>query len=106
MNKEFLKMQKMAVIITEGQFKQLTENENNPTHKSKVDWYYIEQNSDYPGPKGRVIPHAEGYDDPSEYEGTELYISKGTEGWAGHGKFEDEEGNDVPFKEEYFEKIS
>ena len=75
-------------------------------YESLVSWYYIENSSNYPGPKGRVIPDAEGYDDPSEYEGTELYIPKGTKGYkeyAGNtSHFTDYEGNSVPFKKEYF----
>lgn len=106
MSKQFLHMQKLAGLITESKYKKLVENENNPTHKSKVDWYYISDNSDYPGPKGRTVPDAKGFDNPKDYEGTELYIAKGTKGWAKDGKFEDEEGNDVEYKEEYFEKLN
>ena len=106
MNKEFYKMQKLAGLITENQFNQLIENESKPTHKSKVDWYYINDDSDYPGPKGRTVPNAEGFDNPKEYEGTELYIAKGTKGYVSSNRFEDEDGNDVGYKAEYFEKIS
>ena len=82
MNKEFLKMQKTAGIITENQYNQKVKalNEETAIYTSKVDWYYIEEYSDYPGPKGRVVPDAPGYDNPKEYEGTELYIAKGTQG--------------------------
>jgi hypothetical protein len=75
-------------------------------YESLVSWYYIEEWSDYPGPKGRVVPDAEGYDDPSKYEGTELYIPKGAKGYkeyAGNTSyFTDYEGNSAPFKKEYF----
>ena len=108
MNKEFLKMQKIAGLITENQYRQLTENTDKPTHMSKVDWYYIGNNSDYPGPKGRAVPKAKGYDDPSTFEDTELYISVGTEGWVDGDDFMDEEENRVPYKgfEEYFGSVS
>jgi hypothetical protein len=108
MNKEFLKMQKIAGLITENQYRQLTENTDEPTHMSKVDWYYIGDNSDYPGPKGRTVPKAKGYDDPSTFEDTELYISVGTEGWVDGDDFMDEEENRVPYKgyEEYFGSVS
>ena len=108
MNKEFLKIQKIAGLITENQYRQLIENTDNPTHMSKVDWYYIGDASDYPGPKGRVVPKAKGYDDPSQFEDTELYISVGTEGWIDRDDFMDEEENRVPYKgyEEYFGSIS
>ena len=79
--------------------------QDKPTHKSKVNWYYIEDNSDYPGPKGRTVPDAEGFNNPKKYKGTELYIAKGTEGWVDGNRFEDEDGNDVQYKAEYFEKI-
>ena len=108
MNREFLKMQKIAGLITENQYRQLIENTDNPTHMSKVDWYYIGDASDYPGPKGRVVPKAKGYDDPSQFEDTELYISVGTEGWIDRDDFMDEEENRVPYKgyEEYFGSVS
>jgi hypothetical protein len=108
MNKEFLKMQKIAGLITENQYRQLTENTDKPTHMSKVDWYYIGDGSDYPGPKGRTVPKAKGYDDPSKFEDTELYISVGTEGWIDGDDFMDEEENRVPYKgyEEYFGSVS
>jgi hypothetical protein len=78
----------------------------NETYKSLVNWYYIEDWSDYPGPKGRVVPDAEGYDNPSDYDGTELYISQGTIGNKKGNIFIDEEGNDVPFEDQYFEKTN
>jgi hypothetical protein len=75
-------------------------------YESLVSWYYIEEWSNYPGPKGRVVPDAEGYDNPSKYEGTELYIPKGAKGYkeyAGNTSyFTDYEGNSAPFKKEYF----
>lgn len=76
----------------------------NETYKSLVNWYYIEDWSDYPGPKSRVVPDVEGYDNPGDYDGTELYIPQGTLGNKKGNKFMDEEGNDVPFNNEYFEK--
>lgn len=108
MNREFLKMQKIAGLITENQYRQLTENTDNPTHMSKVDWYYIGNASDYPGPKGRAVPKAKGYDDPSKFEDTELYIPVGTEGWIDRDSFMDEEENRVPYigYEEYFGSVS
>ena len=108
MNREFLKMQKIAGLITENQYRQLTENTDEPTHMSKVDWYYIGNASDYPGPKGRAVPKAKGYDDPSKFEDTELYISVGTEGWIDRDSFMDEEENRVPYigYEEYFGSVS
>jgi len=78
----------------------------NEQYKSLVNWYYIEDWSDYPGPKGRVVPNAEGYDNPSDYDGTELYISQGTTGDKEGNLFIDEEGNDVPFNSQYFEKTN
>ena len=89
-------------------------------YKSKVDWYYIEDSSDYPGPKGRVVPYDEeietGYDDPKgfedeegnivPYKGTELYIPKGTKGNKEGNSFVTDEGNDVPFEEKYFEQLN
>ena len=101
-----MKKSDLKRIIREEIEKILTENENKPTHKSKVDWYYINDDSDYPGPKGRTVPNAEGFDNPKEYEGTELYIAKGTKGYVSGNRFEDEDGNDVGYKAEYFEKIS
>ena len=108
MNGEFLKMQKIAGLITENQYRQLIENTDNPTHMSKVDWYYIGDANDYPGPKGRVVPKTKGYDDPSQFEDTELYIPVGTEGWIDRDDFMDEEENRVPYKgyEEYFGSVS
>ena len=78
----------------------MKENQDDmPTHKSKVNWYYVDDLG------GRVIPDAKGYDLKS-YPSKELYIKKGTEGQVLYGnRFEDEEGNDVPFSEEYFEEI-
>ena len=95
---DFKRMQKLAGIITESQLNE----DKKPTHISKVDWYYIDHSSDYPGPKGRVVPNAEGFDSPGEHNGTELYIRKGTKGYVDGNRFEDEEGNDVPFEKEYF----
>ena len=77
-------------------------NKMNEQYKSLVNWYYIEDWSDYPGPKGRVVPDAKGYDDPSSYDGTELYIPQGTIGDKEGNLFIDKEGNDVPFEKEYF----
>lgn len=105
-NEVFLKMQKRAGLITESQYRKLTEENSQPTHKSKVDWYYINDNSDYPGPKGRTVPNAKGFDNPKKYKETELYIKKGTKGYVSGTKFTDEDGNDVEYKAEYFEKIS
>ena len=101
-----MKVSELKQLIKEEIVKALAENESKPTHKSKVDWYYINDNSDYPGPKGRTVPNAKGFDNPKDYKGTELYIKKGTKGYVGGSKFEDEEGNDVEYKAEYFEKIS
>ena len=75
-------------------------------YRSDVDWYYVDENSNYPGPKGRVIPVAAGYEDPRNFDGTELYIAQGTTGNKIGDKFEDDEGNDVEFKKEYFNSIS
>jgi len=75
-------------------------------YKSLVSWYYIENSSNYPGPKGKVVPDAEGYDDPSKYEGTELYIPIDTKGYKEYAgstpQFTDYEGNSVPFIKKYF----
>jgi hypothetical protein len=95
-NEEFKRMQELAGV---------SENEGGNTHRSKVDWYYINEDSDYPGPKGRVVPIAAGYEDPRNFDGTELYISAETEGYVEGNSFFDEEGNDVQFDEQYFEKI-
>ena len=53
LNEEFRRMQKLAGLITEN-------TNNTAVYVSKVDWYYIEEYSDYPGPKGRVVPDALG----------------------------------------------
>ena len=106
MSKEFLKMQKLAGLITENQYNKKVKvlNEKKAIYTSKVDWYYIEEYSDYPGPKGRVVPDALGYDNPKEYKGTELYIAKGTQGLVYNNQFEVEKsGNTVPFESKYFE---
>ena len=95
-NEEFKRMQELAGV---------SENEGGKTYRSKVDWYYINEDSDYPGPKGRVIPVAAGYEDPTRFKGTELYISAETEGYKEGDSFFDEEGNDVLFDEQYFEEI-
>jgi hypothetical protein len=100
-----MKVSELKQLIKEEIVKALAENESKPTHKSKVDWYYINDDSDYPGPKGRTVPNAKGFDNPKDYKGTELYIKKGTKGYVGGSKFEDEEGNDVEYKAEYFEKL-
>ena len=90
----------------------VNESEIKPTHRSNVDWYYIEEYSDYPGPKeGRTIPNdTRKYEDPTGYEGTELYVSEGTVGYIKNGKFivasGKRKGNDVEYIEEYFEEIS
>ena len=75
MNKEFLKMQKLAGLITESQYNKNIKALNEGTtqvYTSKVDWYYIEEYSDYPGPKGKVVPYDEevktGYDDPKGFK--------------------------------------
>lgn len=87
----------------------VNENESKPTHRSNVDWYYVEEYSDYPGPKGRTVPNAREYDDPTGYDGTELYVPEGTVGYIKDGKFivasGKREGNDVEYKAEYFDKI-
>jgi hypothetical protein len=110
MNREFLKMQKIAGLITENQYRQLTENTDEPTHMSRIDWYYVGPNSGYPGTQkdGRVVPKTRGYDDPSKYEDTNIYIKVGTEGWIDGEWFVDEEENRVPYTgyEEYFGSVS
>ena len=93
-SEEFKRMQKLAGIINEAS-----------TFTSKVDWYYVNDNSDYPGPKGRVVPDDEGYD-VSQYEGTELYMPKGTKGYVEGDNFINDEGSNVPFEPEYFEEYS
>jgi hypothetical protein len=101
-----MKKSELKQIIKEEIVKILTENKSKPSHKSKVDWYYINDDSDYPGPKGRTVPNAKGFDNPKEYKKTELYIKKGTKGYVQGSRFEDEDGNDVQYKAEYFEKLS
>jgi hypothetical protein len=75
-------------------------------YESLVSWYWIENTSNYPGPKGKVIPYVKGYEDPNKYEGTELYIHKNTKGYKEYydnqSVFTDYEGNSVPWKKEYF----
>lgn len=84
----------------------ITEGNDSSSYKSKVNWYYIESDSDYPGPKNRTVPDDEEYDNhPGEFKGTELYIEKGTKGKVKGNKFIDEEGNDVEYIDKYFEKI-
>jgi hypothetical protein len=102
LSEEFKRMQELAGIITEMP---KIVDPNSLTYISKVDWYYIDEYSDYPGMKGGVVPDAEGYESPEEYEGAELYIPKGTTGQVEDDKFIDEEGNDVPFIPEYFSKF-
>ena len=105
-----MKVSELKQIIKEEIVKVLTENSSKPTHKSKVDWYYINDNSDYPGPKGRTVPDAKGFDNPKKYKGTELYVKKEDKGYVKDNKFivasGEREGNDVEFKTEHFEKIS
>jgi len=88
---------------------QLNENEIKPTHRSNVDWYYIEEYSDYPGLKGGTVPNTHGYADPTGYDGTELYVPEGTVGYVDGDKFivasGKREGNDVEYKAEYFDEI-
>jgi hypothetical protein len=102
-SEEFKRMQELAGIITEMP---KIANPVISTYISKVDWYYVDEYSDYPDPamRGGVVPDAEEYDSPEEYEGAELYIPKGTTGQVEDDKFVDEEGNDVPFIPEYFSK--
>jgi hypothetical protein len=87
----------------------LDENESKPTHRSNVDWYYIEEYSDYPGLKGGTVPNTHGYADPTGYDGTELYVPEGTVGYVSGNKFivtsGKREGNDVEYKAEYFDEI-
>ena len=105
-----MKVSELKQIIKEEIVKALVENEIKPTHRSNVDWYYIEEYSDYPGPKGRTVPNAREYDDPTGYDGTELYVPEGTVGYIKDGKFivasGKREGNDVEYKAEYFDEIS
>ena len=105
-----MKVSELKQIIKEEIVKVLAENEIKPTHRSNVDWYYVEEYSDYPGPKGRTVPNAREYDDPTGYDGTELYVPEGTVGYIKDGKFivasGKREGNDVEYKAEYFDKIS
>ena len=105
-----MKVSELKQIIKEEIVKVLAENESKPTHKSTVDWYYIEDNSDYPGPKKRTVPVAKGFDNPKKYKGTELYVKKEDKGYVKDDKFTvasgEREGNDVEYKAEHFEKIS
>jgi len=104
-----MKISELKQIIKEEIIKVLAENESKPTHRSNVDWYYIEKYSDYPGPKGRTVPNARDYDDPTGYDGTELYVPEGTTGYIKNGEFivasGKREGNSVEYKAEYFDKI-
>ena len=101
MNKEFLKMQKMAGIITEGQFKQLTENEDyfQPTHTSNVDWYLV-YNS--PNKSGAMVAHDPDYNAPKG----EILIYAGDEVMKVGEEMENEEGTRVEYVPEYFDLIS
>jgi len=105
-----MKVSELKQLIKEEIVKALSENEIKPTHRSNVDWYYIEEYSDYPGPKGRTVPNARGYEDPTGYDGTSLYVPEGTVGYVNGDKFivasGKREGNDVEYKAEYFDKIS
>jgi len=105
-----MKVSELKQIIKEEIVKALAENESKPTHRSNVDWYYIEEYSDYPGPKGRTVPNARGYEDPTGYDGTSLYVPEGTVGYVDGDKFivtsGKRKGNDVEYKAEYFDKIS
>lgn len=94
-----MKKEELKQIIKEEISKVVNEDQNDiPTHKSKVNWYYVEDLG------GRVIPDAEGYDIKS-YPSKELYMRKGTKGQVDGNRFEDKEGNDVPFEAMYFEEI-
>ena len=98
MNEEFKRMQQLAGIDEiKVMYNMATTN---------VDWYYVDEYSNYPDPamRGGVVPDVEEYDYPSQYEGTELYIPKGTKGYIEDDKFIDDEGNDVPFTPEYFDR--
>jgi len=102
-SEEFKRMQELAGIVNEMKV-------NNPVilaYISKVDWYYVDEYSNYPDPamRGGVVPDAEGYDSPEEYDGTELYISKGTKGYVEDDNFINDEGSNVPFIPEYFSKF-
>ena len=105
-----MKVSELKQIIKEEIVKALAENESKPTHRSNVDWYYVEEYSDYPGPKGRTVPNARGYEDPTGYDGTSLYVPEGTVGYVDGDKFivtsGKRKGNDVEYKAEYFDKIS
>lgn len=105
-----MKVSELKHIIKEEIAKVLAENKIKPTHRSNVDWYYIEEYSDYPGPKGRTVPNARGYDDPTGYDGTKLYVPEGTVGYIDGDRFivasGKREGNDVEYKAEYFDEIS
>jgi len=104
-SEEFKRMQELAGIINEMP---VIANPVISTYVSKVDWYYVDEYSDYPdlAMRGGVVPDAEEYDSPEEYEGTELYISKGTKGYVEDDNFINDEGNNVPFIPEYFSRIS
>jgi hypothetical protein len=93
-----MKVSELKQIIKEEIVKALAENESKPTHKSKVDWYYV---TDSAHKSGAAVAHDPKYDAPKG----DLYIEKGTKGWVSGNKFEDEEGNDVEYKAEYFEKL-
>ena len=105
-----MKVSELKQLIKEEIVKALAENKSKPTHRSNVDWYYVEEYSDYPGPKGRTVPNARGYDDPTGYDGTELYVPEGTVGYIDGDRFivasGKREGNDVEYKAEYFDEIS
>ena len=104
-----MKKSELKQLIKEEIAKILSENENKPTHRSNVDWYYIEEYSDYPGFKGRTVPNARGYDDPTGYDGTELYVPEGTVGYIDGDRFVvasgKREGNDVEYIPDYFDEI-
>jgi len=104
-----MKKSELKQLIKEEIAKILSENGVKPTHRSNVDWYFIEEYSDYPGPKGRTVPNASGYDDPTGYDGTELYVPEGTTGYINGDRFivasGKREGNDVEYIAKYFDKI-
>ena len=78
---EWLDNEELEGIPDEGGLEDEDEGgDEDGRYRSDVDWYYVDENSNYPGPKGRVIPVAAGYEDPRNFDGTELYIAKGTTG--------------------------
>jgi len=115
MNKEQLRMQMLAGVITESQYKQKLNEEESNWVKAKIltNVYYIgeEAEGDLRGDAGSAVPSYElpGYtlsQIKKEGDGM-LYIKKGSIGYYNEekGVFEDEDGSDTRIEKEYIKLL-